>query len=821
MGTTFIWGFRMPAADFEKERKEAEADLNFATENFGPNHPMVAARLEHLSNLLRREGKQLLEAANLEARAKAIRSKFDCEDFLSNSHRAETSETSAINDGTITADNAMSSYTIISKIGSGGMGAVFKAKHDKIEKLLAVKVLSADIVNSKPTRKRFEQELQAACNLSDPHLVSLYDFGVTNKGVPFLVMDFIDGTTLAEEIKSLGHISWKRALDIFIQLSEGVLHAHTKGILHRDLKPSNIMLTEINGGADFVKIVDFGLAKLMPSSGEAGKTMTSTTDVVGSPYYMSPEQCMGEQVDQRSDIYAIGCVMHEALTGQPPFSKGNTIKIIYQHLNSDRRSLLRRMRKFKFAPGLENIILRCLERKAKDRYQSVSELLSDLHKVKSGRMPGLLPFRISSQHMAVAGAAFFCVSLIAVCVGLGLHSRPKSLSQHAAAAPVLAGELPLVSASPVVRAAESARHSELPFVSAGTGPSSAALTARAALPASAALPAKLTTPTAFQNRYLSQSSQLPNTRRPIQSPPHLLKRPDLASPTNDIEDSSIPSSGSSLSSFFDPYISYRGKEYAIEISGNDRKTIKQGTYHLSKLKLSGNAALDLQGSPVVLIVRGSDPDESAVQVANNGGINTWRNPNNLQIINISTKPVLVSGNGQIWARIASTSPILTTGNGKVVSPGSAPFARSWGLEPDPPSPGSDESKSSLTYSRFSGDDSADHIAAFWNSLPYNENPNLISNAILERSDYRNEMAKRIQRFWFQPIGTKERGDYSVVKMLIDRRGTPLNVQSLSKTDFTAMDSSALAAIKSASPFAPPGEQVQFTLLFRDGRVQIH
>ncbi|MBX9724984.1 MAG: TonB C-terminal domain-containing protein, partial [Candidatus Obscuribacterales bacterium] len=300
-----------------------------------------------------------------------------------------------------------------------------------------------------------------------------------------------------------------------------------------------------------------------------------------------------------------------------------------------------------------------------------------------------------------------------------------------------------------------------------------------------------------------------------------VNRPNASRSPYDNDDSSRPSSASSTSSFFDPYISYRGKEYAIEIGGNDRKKIMPGTYHLSKLKLSGNAALDLQGSPVVLIVRGSNPDEPAIEVNTNAGINTWRNPNNLQIINISTKPIVISDNGQIWARIASTSPILTTRNGRLVSPGSAPFARNWGLEPDPPSSETDDSTSSSQYSQSLGDESPSFIANTWNSPIYNGNSNLISNASLERSDYRNQMAKEIQRCWFQPIGTKERGEFSVVKMQIDRRGEPINVQALTRTDFTAMDSSALAAIKSAGSFAPPTEQVQFTLLFKDGTVQVH
>lgn len=399
----------MTGNDFEREKKEAEENLRFAEETFGPDHPMVAARLEYLADLLRTAGKNLLEAANLEARAKVIRSKFNNDELLSGS-RGSATDTSA---ESISTNNALSQYTIISKIGCGGMGVVYKARHDKIDRPLAIKILSSEIINSKPTRKRFEEEIRAACSLSHPHLVSVYDFGVTTKGSPYVVMDFIDGVTLAEEIKGIGAIGQERALSMLIQLCEGIAHAHSKGILHRDIKPSNIMLCENGESRDFVKVVDFGLAKLMPSAGKEGKTMTNTTDVVGSPSYMSPEQCLGEQTDQRSDIYATGCVIYETLTGKPPFSSGNTIKIIFQHINADRKSLLRRFRKFKLHSGMEQIVFRCLEKKPSDRYQSVCDLLSDLRQIQSGQKPKFYLSSKKKEQLLIGTCAAVCMSVLA------------------------------------------------------------------------------------------------------------------------------------------------------------------------------------------------------------------------------------------------------------------------------------------------------------------------------------------------------------------------------------------------------------------------
>lgn len=414
----------MQTDNFDQEKKAAEDALRFAEETFGPDHPMVAARLEFLAMILRQKGQQLLEAANLEARARVIRSKYANEELLTGGP-VSGRESSAADGSSITADNAMSRYTIIEKIGSGGMGTVYKARHDRIEKLLAVKVLSSEITNSKPARKRFEQEIQAACSLTHPHLVSVYDFGITDKGAPFLVMDFVDGVTLAEEIKGIGFIGAQRAVNIFIQLCESIAYAHSKGILHRDIKPSNVMLSESSDNErDFVKVVDFGLAKLMPSTGNEGKTMTSTADVMGSPLYMSPEQCLGEQLDERSDVYAIGCVMYEALTGKPPFTGGNTIKIIFQHLNADRGSLLRRLRKFKLPRGMEQIILRCLQKKAQDRYPNVSELLGDLQAVQSGR--SLKPHLTNACKEVLTIAAAYAAGILIVggIAAFALFARP-------------------------------------------------------------------------------------------------------------------------------------------------------------------------------------------------------------------------------------------------------------------------------------------------------------------------------------------------------------------------------------------------------------
>jgi len=270
-------------------------------------------------------------------------------------------------------------YDVLSELGAGGMGVVFKAKRQGVDNTLAIKMLHPKLVLDEASVKRFEQEAKAASFLTHPHLVAVYDFGFTEKREPFLVMDYVDGESLAAVLARQHNITPQRCISIFLQVCEALNHAHAKQIIHRDLKPNNIMLSQVeHGDADFVKIVDFGIAKLLPQADTDRDRLTQTGELIGSPVYMSPEQCLGNALDARSDIYSVGCSMYEALAGRPPCLGDNVVQTILEHLNGVPLPL-------KNVPeDLEKIVMRCLEKNPAHRYQSIEEVKEALEMVHTG-----------------------------------------------------------------------------------------------------------------------------------------------------------------------------------------------------------------------------------------------------------------------------------------------------------------------------------------------------------------------------------------------------------------------------------------------------
>jgi serine/threonine protein kinase len=192
-------------------------------------------------------------------------------------------------------------------------------------------------------------------------------------GQPFLVMEYLEGVSLLDVLRSEGPLEPKRAVKIFSEVADGLFHAHKVGILHRDLKPSNIILINQKGDNDFVKVVDFGLAKLMPWSGKESQHLTKTGEVFGSPIYMSPEQCMGKQLWPTSDIYSLGITLFEALTGKPPFRGANSIQTASKHMTETPPHFADVRPDLPLPEGLEKVVLKCLNKKAEDRFQDMSE----------------------------------------------------------------------------------------------------------------------------------------------------------------------------------------------------------------------------------------------------------------------------------------------------------------------------------------------------------------------------------------------------------------------------------------------------------------
>ncbi|MGH9549446.1 MAG: serine/threonine protein kinase, partial [Terriglobales bacterium] len=258
-------------------------------------------------------------------------------------------------------------YEVLEMIGQGGMGTVWKVHDKAIDKMLAIKILRKELASDRFAVKRFEQEARAAVDLTHVNLVAVYGYGTANNNdAPYLVMDYVDGESLADTLKREVYLNFDRVIGITSQICEALAHAHAKGIVHRDLKPSNIMLIKNDGQLDMIKIVDFGIAKVMPTVNEQTKNLTQTGDLFGSPLYMSPEQCEGESIDARSDIYSLGCVTYELLTGKAAFAAENPIKTILKQIN-DAPPALKSL--VSVPDGLAEIVRRCLEKDPSSRYQ--------------------------------------------------------------------------------------------------------------------------------------------------------------------------------------------------------------------------------------------------------------------------------------------------------------------------------------------------------------------------------------------------------------------------------------------------------------------
>ena len=268
-------------------------------------------------------------------------------------------------------------YHIIKKLGEGGMGQVYLAEHVKMGRRSAIKVMNPSMVHDPEAVARFNREASNASRISDAHVCAIYDFGETPEGLIYLAMEFIEGEPLTELIRSEGALPLARAADIAIQVAAALQAAHDLGIVHRDLKPDNIMLTRSRDGADAVKVVDFGLAKAV--AGEAGgQKVTRTGLVVGTPEFMSPEQLSGDKLDGRSDVYSLGLVLFNMLTGTLPFPADSVQEAMIKRLTDEAAKLIEVRPDLHFPPGLQQILDTALARSPVDRYQSAAKLAHDL-----------------------------------------------------------------------------------------------------------------------------------------------------------------------------------------------------------------------------------------------------------------------------------------------------------------------------------------------------------------------------------------------------------------------------------------------------------
>lgn len=266
-------------------------------------------------------------------------------------------------------------YEIIEKIGGGGMALVYKAKCRLLNRYVAIKVLRDEYINDEEFIKKFRRESQAAASLSHPNIVNIYDVGVEKKedhDIHYIVMEYIKGKTLKEVIKEKGKLTVNETIDYSIQIAEALAHAHKNHIVHRDIKPHNIMITEEGR----VKVTDFGIARAASAS-----TISNTSNVIGSVHYFSPEQARGRYTDEKSDIYSLGIVMYEMITGRVPFEGDSPISVALKHIQEE--IVPPRDIDSSIPVQLENIILKCVRKSQVERYSSASELLNDLYKIRN------------------------------------------------------------------------------------------------------------------------------------------------------------------------------------------------------------------------------------------------------------------------------------------------------------------------------------------------------------------------------------------------------------------------------------------------------
>jgi len=270
-------------------------------------------------------------------------------------------------------------YKVVSKLGEGGMGSVFLAEHPLIGKKVALKVLHPEYASNPEVVGRFFNEARAVNEIGHPNIVDVVDYGtVTRPGereLVYFIMEYLDGESLAEVLKRDAPLPTLRAVNVALQIADALAASHEKGVIHRDLKPDNVFLIDRGRESDFVKVLDFGIAKLSRGPGDLGRTRSGV--VMGTPTYMSPEQCEGKRnIDARADVYSLGVMLYEMLTGKVPFTGEGYGEVIMQHITRkpERPTAIRRS----IPPAIEAIVLHALEKKRDERFASMEHFIAAL-----------------------------------------------------------------------------------------------------------------------------------------------------------------------------------------------------------------------------------------------------------------------------------------------------------------------------------------------------------------------------------------------------------------------------------------------------------
>jgi eukaryotic-like serine/threonine-protein kinase len=290
-------------------------------------------------------------------------------------------------------------YEIGGVLGRGGMAEVHRGRDLRLGREVAVKVLRSDLARDPSFQVRFRREAQAAASLNHPAIVAVYDTGedrTANGATPYIVMEYVEGETLRDVLRREGHLAPERAMSLAADICGALDFSHRNGIVHRDVKPGNVMITP----QGTVKVMDFGIARAVSDS---AATMTSTAAVIGTAQYLSPEQARGESVDARSDVYSLGCLLYELVTGAPPFTGDSPVSVAYQHVREDPR--VPSSINPEVPPELDAILLKAMSKNPANRYQSAADMRNDLLRALAGQRVEATPVMGDAEKTTILAAA--------------------------------------------------------------------------------------------------------------------------------------------------------------------------------------------------------------------------------------------------------------------------------------------------------------------------------------------------------------------------------------------------------------------------------